>query len=58
LVGLGIDPGYAEACRRISARYARPVTSDPVEKTLMNDKTNSYRKIEQMLNNYWLSPEA
>jgi L-xylulokinase len=56
LVGLGIDPGYTEACRRISAHYIRPVTSDLAERALMNDKTNAYRKIEQVLNDYWLSP--
>jgi L-xylulokinase len=55
-VGLGIDPGYAEACRRISTRYARPVSSGPVERGLMDKKTEVYRKLELMLNNYWLPP--
>ncbi|MDR1104868.1 MAG: carbohydrate kinase [Treponema sp.] len=56
LVGLGIDSGYTESCRRIGARYARPVTGDPAERPLMNEKTSSYRKIEQLLDDYWLSP--
>jgi L-xylulokinase len=56
LVGLGIDPGYAEACRRISARYARPVNSDSAERELMDKKAGLYRKLELMLNDYWLPP--
>ena len=55
-VGLGIDPGYAEACRRVSARYARPVSSGPAERGLMDKKAGAYRKLESMLNNYWLPP--